>query len=946
MNAERWKKIDETFDAVLEIPVVERAAFLRSIADEDLRREIEELLKAHGDAENFIESNALEITARKIADKKTEKRRIAHYEIISLLGAGGMSEVYLAQDTKLNRKVALKILPSHFVSDADRVRRFRLEAESITALNHPNIVTVFDFGAEADELYIATELVEGKSLREILNTEKLPPLEILKIAAQIAEALQAAHAAGIVHRDIKPENIMIRADGYVKVLDFGLAKLTENHESENHSNTKSGLVVGTLNYISPEQALGERLTACTDLWSLGVVLFEMLAGKPAFSGATQAAVFDAILHKEIEAPSRINPNLVPEFDRIVSKALEKDCELRYQTAADFRADLKRLMKMLDSSAVWSSDTINRIPKTINSGSSFWRNTAIAGIILLLFGASGFALWRYFKSNSSAPDWTRAVNTQLTDNAGTEYFPSLAPDGKSFVYAAETDGKFDVFVQRIGGKNAQNLTADSPANDTQPAFSPDGERIVFRSERKPEGIYVIGATGENARRVCDFGFHPSWSPDGKEITVTELGRDLPNVRGGTTSAVWRINIETGEKRELIRNDAVQPAWSPNGKRIAFWYMPTAQGRRDVATISADGGEPVVVTKDFAVTNWNPVWSPDGKYLYFVSDKSGNMNFWRVPIDQTTGAVLGEPEAVVMPSKFSRHLSFSRDGRRMIYVQTNNQSNIQTVAFDQKAEKIIGETEWITSGDREVTRAELSPDGTQFVMRMIRRTQDDIILVSRDGKTQRDLTNDAPFDRYPRWSPDGKQIAFASDRNGNYQIFMIGADGANLRQITSATAPSGSFPIFSPDGRRLAYTGANEAFILDLTGNPNERTPRQIQIDTGSRMSVWDWSPDGKKLACVLFDGMERSIGVYSLETNRYEKIVPAGDVIPSWMPDSRRLIYAVENKIFIADIETKKTREVISHPTDHLRSPFVSRDGLLLYYTVHTSENDVWMLDLE
>ncbi|HYP49427.1 MAG TPA: protein kinase, partial [Pyrinomonadaceae bacterium] len=593
MNAERWKKIDETFDAVLEIPAAERAAFLRSIADEDLRREIEELLKAHGDAGNFIESNALELTARKLADKKSEIRRIAHYEIISMLGAGGMSEVYLAHDTKLNRKVALKILPSHFVSDADRVRRFRLEAESVTALNHPNIVTVFDFGAEADELYIATELVEGKSLREILNTEKLPPLEVLKITAQIAEALQAAHAAGIVHRDIKPENIMIRRDGYVKVLDFGLAKLTENHQNENHSNTKTGLVVGTLNYISPEQALGERLTACTDLWSLGVVLYEMLAGKSAFAGATQAGVFDAILNKEPEAPSRTNPELVPEFDRIVSKALEKDCELRYQTASDFRADLKRLMKMLDSSAVWSSDTINRVPKAKTVSQSFWRNAAIAGAILLLLGASGFALWNYFKSNPSAPDWTRAVNMQLTDGAGTEYYPSLAPDGKSFVYAGETNGKFDIFVQRIGGKNPRNLTEDSSADNVQPAFSPDGERIVFRSERVPEGIYVMGATGENARRVCDFGFQPSWSPDGKEIAVTELGRDLPTVRGGTTSALWRINLETGEKRELIRNDAQQPSWSPNGKRIAFWFMPTAQGRRDVATISADGGEPTVV-----------------------------------------------------------------------------------------------------------------------------------------------------------------------------------------------------------------------------------------------------------------------------------------------------------------------------------------------------------------
>ena len=282
-----------------------------------------------------------------------------------------------------------------------------------------------------------------------------------------------------------------------------------------------------------------------------------------------------------------------------------------------------------------------------------------------------------------------------------------------------------------------------------------------------------ATGENLRPVTPGGFHPSWSPDNKEIVISEAGRDSPDVRNTIPSKLWIVNVETGARRLLTETDAMQPAWSPHGARIAFWFMPPSVGRSDIATIPRGGGEPLVITKD-ASTNWNPVWSPDGKYLYFASDRSGNMNFWRVAIDEETGRVLSEPEAVVTPSKFSGHLNFSRDGRRMIYVQTNRQSNIQAAEFDANREKMIGEPFWITRGDRQIVRPELSPDGKQFVMRVPRRTQDDLAVLSRDGSNWRDLTNDKFFDRYPRWSADGKKIAFVSDRSGSYEIWTIDAD----------------------------------------------------------------------------------------------------------------------------------------------------------------------------
>ena len=375
--------------------------------------------------------------------------------------------------------------------------------------------------------------------------------------------------------------------------------------------------------------------------------------------------------------------------------------------------------------------------------------------------AGVWFFLFYKNQRQAIDWTQATRVQLTDQAGTEIFPSLAPDGKSFVFAAKTErGDYDLFLQRIGDKRARSITQDSTAHDTQPAFSPDGERVAFRSERGAGGgIYVMSAGGENVRRIADFGFHPSWSPDGKEIVVSKWGKELPDVRRGTPSELWIISVETGAKRLLIGNDAMQPVWSPDGKFIAFWFYPPNVGRRDIGIIPAAGGEPLVITKD-GTTNWNPVWSPDGRFLYFASDRRGTMSFWRVPF--MDGHITADPEAVFTPAKYSRHLAFSRDGTRLIYVATDNKSNIQAVEFDPEKEKTVGEPFWITRGDRRISRPQLSPDGTQFVFCLTRLTQDDIVVVNRDGTNQRDLTNDAAFDRYPRWSPDGKRIAFTSDR----------------------------------------------------------------------------------------------------------------------------------------------------------------------------------------
>lgn len=958
MNPDRWKQIDELFDAVLDLPESARESFLTAKCndDDELKKEVLKLLKANSATEKFMENPALEVAGENLAFQKTiafhanlNGRKIGNYKIEKLLGAGGMGEVYLAMDEKLKRNVALKILPAQYTSNDERVKRFELESRAISILNHPNIVTIYDLGSWEGINYIATEFVEGKNLRELIGGE-LKTGEILNFIIQVCDALSAAHNAGIIHRDIKPENIMVRPDGYVKVLDFGLAKLSDfsPHSPNSFAETAQGIIVGTPAYMSPAQIADEKVDYRTDLWGVGVVLFELLTGVNPFKKENRQTTFQAVLSENPPPASSLKPGIRAELNRILAKALEKDADLSYQTAADLCADLKRARREYDSASSSNSiENFSQQRETPKTQRFVLRFTAAVFFFILL----GAGISYFFSPNgqkTEAIDWSKAANAQLTEQPGIEYFPSLAPDGKNFVFAANQKGNFDIYLQRVGGKLPQNLSADSTADDTQPAFSPDGELIAFRSEREPNGIYVMGATSENLRRVADFGFHPSWSPDGTEIVVSTFGSDQPNVRVGRDNSIWIINVETGAKRELVKTEGSFPSWSPSGRRIAYWFYPPGIGRRDIAVIAADGGgEPVVVTKDFAVSNWNPVWSPDGKYLYFVSDKNGNQNFWRVRIVEATGAVLSEPEPVVTPSKFSRHLNFSRDGRRMIYVQTDNQSNIQGIGFDLKNEITTGEPFWITEGDREVTRAELSPDGKQFLMRQIRRTQDDIVIVKRDGSVWRDVTNDAAFDRFPRWSPDGRKIAFASDRGGNYEIWVGGADGTNLRQVTfmGVSNTGTSFPVWSPDGKELIYSANSQSFIINLTESWQEQTPKKISPPDGfPRFTAWDWSPDGKKIAGTFGPGL-RSVGFYSFENNDFEILTESLNSIPSWLPNSRSLVYTAGNKMFLADTETKKIKELYTFQKYEPRSPFVSRDGRLLYYIAHSNESDIWLLDI-
>ena len=954
MDAELWKQVDELLDAALDLPEGEREQFVEraTAGSPALRGEVLGLLRARAAASDFMERPAMKVAAQALArdanltaaHETLAGRAFGHYAVERLLGSGGMGEVYLARETRLDRRVALKILPPHFCADAERAERFKREAQALSALNHPNLVTVHEVGELGGLAFIAMEFVEGRTLRSLLK-DGLRLKDALAFACQIAEALAAAHRAGVVHRDVKPDNVIVRPDGYAKLLDFGLAKLTEPREpaAADAAQTRAGTAMGTLAYMSPEQAAGETIDHRTDVWSLGVVLYEMATGRKPFDAGSRRATVNAILSGEPASASSLDPSLPADLDLMLDKALDKDRDLRYQSAADFRADLRRLLRSIESATV--STRGRATAKSAAAPTPRRRRTLLAAAAAVSALAVCAAVWFYSRPPSSpAPDWARATRVQLTDQPGTEFFPTISPDGRSFVYASRVNGSWDLFLQRVGGKNATPLTPGTPSDEIQPAFSPSGDRIAFLSNREPAGIYVMEATGENPRFVTSGGQHPSWSPDGKEIVYSTAGQDAPYTRTITPSALWIVDVGTGARRLLTQTDAVQPSWSPNGHRVAFWFNPPNVGRSVVATVASGGGEVVAVTKD-ASTNWNPVWSPDGKFLYFASDRSGNMSFWRVRVDEETGRVLGEPDAVSTPSPYSRHLSLSRDGRRLLYVQTSQQSNVRAVRFNPQAEKTAGEPFWVTRGDRQIARPELSPDGTRFVVRVARRSQDDIAVVNRDGTGWRDLTSDESFDRYPRWSPDGRRVAFASDRGGHYEIWTLDIEGTNLRQLTSGSERGASFPLWSPDGRQILFQHNSVNAVIDADKDWTQQTPRFLPAPEGRADFVaWDWSPDGRKLA-VTFVRPRPGVGYYSLAEHRYERVTDAGSY-PMWLSDSRRVVYAAGGKAYLADTLTKRVREIFDAGEERIRSVGIARDDRLLYFTIHESESDIWLLDLQ
>ena len=940
MTSGHWARIKEIFGAALELPGEERLAFLKKSCGSDLslREEVERLLDAEpGPLENPI----LGAFARLAAPELTPGAMLGPYRVETRVGQGGMGVVYCAWDTRLDRRIALKVLRPEQVNDPAHRQRLMREARAASALSHPNIVTVHDVGRDGDIDFIAMEHVEGRPLDKIIPPAGLAPKLALAYAIQIAGALAAAHAAGIVHRDLKPGNIMITREGLVKLLDFGLAHKTHLGEGSMGEGCMGTLpanseIAGTPQYMPPEQIHGEPIDYRSDVFSFGAVLYRMLTGRDVFDRGSAVDTMNAILGADAADLLEAGAAIPQAIRSVILHCLDKAPENRFQSAQDVGYALEAAAAPLG-------------PMQPPAARPWWRHGPGIGMwtgsLALSTGFGVLLAYLFFGGHGARRSVDGRVFAQISNDPGAELFPSLSPDGKSVAYAGKASGNWDIYLQQVGSAEAVNLTEHTAFDDTQPAFSPDGRSIAFRSEREGGGLFVMHSDGAGVRRVADSGYNPAWSPDGRQIVYAEEGITRPEDRSGRVSQLWSVEVASGRKRMVTKDDGVQPQWSPNGEYIAYWAIDL-DGDRDLWTIRASGGPAARITHD-PFLDWNPVWSPDGAWLYFCSNRGGSMGIWRIPMKASTGEARGAPEPIHTPASYPAHLSFSRDGRHMVYVQQSTTGRLRTVRFDPVRERLISEPKQIIQSYKGVSRPALSPDGKWLAYNSTEQ-EEDLFVLSIDGSGLRQLTNGGRRNRGPRWSPDGRQIAFFSTRSGDWEIWTTDANGSDFRQITHLAGNNVAWPVWSADGKYLAYTLFGFSTFIVETGKPwGAQTPEKLPQfpGDGQVFNAWTWSPDGRMLAGFL--NRDDGIAVYTLASRSFRKLTAHGaDSV--WLSDSRRLLFLDRGKIYLLDSDSGSTRELVSvMPEEVARRGFaLSPDDGHIYFSVSTTEADVWMVEFE
>jgi len=729
--------------------------------------------------------------------------------------------------------VAIKVLPAGKVADPGRKLRFIQEAKAASALNHPHIVTIHDI-SNADGIdFIVMEYVPGKSFEQLIPAKGMSAPETLKYAIQIADAFAAAHLAGIVHRDLKPANVMVTDAGQVKVLDFGLAKLTGVSISEddatltNLHQTEEGAIVGTITYMSPEQAEGKPVDARSDIFSFGSVLYEMLAGRKAFSGDSKLSTMSAILREEPAPLAELAPDIPPGLDKVVQRCLRKDRERRFQSMADLKVALQDAKE--DSESGVSVIHVAR-PKAAASRLPIYLVYVAAAVVVHV--ALAGAWWKL--GRTPAP----ASKTIPFTTTGAAYFPAFSADGKMMAFSASgADGNIDIYVQQIGAGAPLRLTTD-PASDLNPVFSPDGRYIAFS---RGGNLMLIPALG-GAERELGTGIAPDFSPDGKTIAVASRESRAAQV------GIFLVSLETGQHKRLTSAPGAaydsQPRFSPDGRSIAFCRSFTAQSA-DLDTVPVAGGEVKRAVGDNRAIN-GVAWMPDGGEIVYSTRRLGRpLELWRVT---SSG---GTPQPVSEAGENAYYPAVSRTDKRLAYVHSTYDENIWQL---------------------DLTAGKASGPATKLI-----------------ASTWQDNA--------PQYSPDGKKIAFASDRSGSFEIWVANADGSGTVQLTSQGGHSGS-PHWSPDGRRIAFDasvgGSGDIFVIDAGGG----APRRITTGpaNGHARSVPSWSSDEKWIYFTSEQTGRYEIWRASAEGGQESQLTRQGGFDPRESPDGKQLYYTKQRNV--------------------------------------------------
>ncbi len=891
---------------------------------------------------------------------------ISHYHILNKLGEGGMGEVFQAEDLRLKRPVALKFLPAELARDQRALERFQLEAQAASALNHPHICTIYDIEQGGGRPFIAMELLEGQALSAMLEGQALPLSQILDIGIQVADALEAAHAKGIVHRDIKPGNIFITSRGQVKVLDFGLAKQTpyaraasgvaDDNETEGGlpgNLTAEGQVVGTVAYMSPEQARGETLDARSDLFSFGSVLYQMATGIQPFKGSTSAVIFGEILHREPEPVLELNPALPPRLADVIGKALEKDRELRCQSAAELRADLQREKRDSSSGqqrAVSGSTEARLAPLSRRATAAATRSRfVLAAAALFLLLAGGAVGWFVLRGPGRPADLTPR---QLTANPSERivFSAAISPDGNYLVYGDAAG----LHLQLLPTGETRML-ADAGAAGPLSWF-PDGSRVVALGVGPPNTLLSVSILGGAARKLRDGVRWAAVSPDGQRIAF---------LTGENSQEMWAMGPNGEEPRRIFA--AASPAflgrmcWSPDGKRLAYVVMRSVEDRAEtwIESRDLDGGPPVtlVSVKDSPDGAFDPCWLADGRMLFVQPHRtvgSNDWNVWQVRTNLRTGRPVGMPERLTNFSGVTlENLTASADARRVALVRASIQTDVYVGALEAGGTRMKPPRR-VTMDQRDDSPQAWTPDSRAVLFSSNRTGAWGIYRQEIEKDSPDPLLLGQEYNPGVRVSPDGAWVIYAS--------VLGGSASTSVRLMRMPISGGPAEPVLlSPqhDQFRCSLPPSNLCLVTERDGEQRVLTSFDPVRGRGTELfrvnsPIFgeDIRPDGQRIALILKSGAQDRISIFTLDGKKESEIA-----LPDW-PGLNALDYAPDGKsMYVANWTgqngatllrvdmTGKASVLWQSKTATRIWGIPSPDGRYLELLDATMDRNAWMLEL-
>ncbi len=884
--------------------------------------------------------------------------RLGRYEVVAPLGAGGMGEVYRARDERLDRDVAVKVVPEEVAADPERLARFEREARALAHIEHPNILTIHDFGEETPPgsgtratHFAVTELLTGETLRSRLARERMSWRRAVEVGAAVADGLGAAHGQGIAHRDLKPDNIFLTADNRVKILDFGLATSGVVHSGDTRTGlargapTGAGVVLGTVGYMAPEQVQGSAVDARADIFSLGCVLFEMVTGRRAFAGATATETLAAILSAPAPEMTAGGSDVPPDLERIVARCLEKQPGARFQSATDLAFALRALLTSPVGIPAGSHASIGGPPLAAarRTPALLWAWSAAA---LVVMAAAAAYFWLPRRSEPALVP--RLANpAQLTTAVGSERRPTWSPDGRIVAYSSDEAGNWDIWVSQAGSREAVNRTADSAADEYMPRWSPDGQWIAFLSRGSEVSYYVMASVGGAARKVAsappamrDPGA-AAWSPDSKDLAYALGQRTGPWIEILTlaSGATRKLAVP-----QLTRNNVIWDLnWSPDGRWLAYarGLSSTSSTYEIWVTRVADGASAQLT--DGKTQDVTSGWSPDSLRIYFVSNRAGTPDLWCQAI--TADARPAGPAEQVTTGIGMAGAALSPDGRRLAYSKGGVTSKVLRIPLLAEKPATWSDVVQLYAEESAIDHVDISRDGRLVVSASPGANYDLFVAPAKGGGALQPVAANPTQDNGARWKFDGLEIAFYSQRTGKREIWVTPTGGGPARQVTRGDTDN-YYPAWSPDGRDIAFVKyAAGIFVMPAGGGP-ERAVTANPLDFFP-----DYSPDGRWIAFTSVRG-----GPYS----RVWRVPSAGGPVeqltdgPAWYfrwSSDKRIVFngAGEraNSIWVRSLDARQERPItaLTGRRGRIGTWGLATDDRFVYFVWVEERGDIWVADL-